>query len=167
MSTYCVIKCKREIKGPRFDTRIGETRTIRYGYMSTNLPIPRVVAQAIAGEPIDWGGIMVTSDFYDVVYHGPNCLEARKHESYRPALPAQTQQLFVRRGSQTYPVASFEDASQKWCEFRDTTGAGASEIGEDVMIYDQTGTPVARISYNGKIWPPVEWKPGLEPLYVP
>jgi hypothetical protein len=83
------------------------------------------------------------------------------------SLPQPVQRLFVMRSGKRFEVASLEDASQKWCAFRDATGAGASEIGEDVMIYNQTGTPVARISYNGKVWPPVEWKPGLEPLYRP
>jgi hypothetical protein len=53
------------------------------------------------------------------------------------SLPQPVQRLFVMRSGKRFEVASLEDASQKWCAFRDATGAGASEIGEDVMIYNQ------------------------------
>lgn len=79
-------------------------------------------------------------------------------------IPARRQQLFVERGNQRFEVASLEEASRKWDSFRDTTGAGASQIGEGARIVDQTGAEVARISYNGKVWPPGEWKPGVKPL---
>lgn len=84
-----------------------------------------------------------------------------------PGVPAVKQQLFVVRGSQRFPVESIEDASEKWETFRDTTGAGASQIGEGATIVDQDGKEIARISYNGRIWPPGEWTSGTEPLYKP
>lgn len=31
-------------------------------------------------------------------------------------------------------------------------GRGASEIRNDVLIYDETGTRIGRVSYNGRVW---------------
>jgi N12 class adenine-specific DNA methylase len=78
--------------------------------------------------------------------------------------PSVRRQLYVERGGQRFPVASLEDARRKWDKFRNTTGAGASQIGEGARIVDQAGAEVARISYNGKVWPPGEWHDGMKPL---
>lgn len=77
-------------------------------------------------------------------------------------VPKQT--LFVERGGKRFEVASLQEASDKWNQFRDVTGAGASKIGEGAKIVDQDGKEVARISYNGKVWGPGKWKPGDKPL---
>lgn len=86
----------------------------------------------------------------------------------RPALPAVRQQLFVVRGGQKFPVDSLVDASQRWQQFQTEAmrqgGGGASQIGNGVPIVDQDGKEVARISFNGRVWPPGEWKPGTKPL---
>lgn len=81
-----------------------------------------------------------------------------------PNVPAVRQQLFVQRGNQRFEVGSLEEASDKWAQFRDTTAAGGSEIGNGVVIVDQDGKTVARISYNGNIWGPEPWEPGMKPL---
>lgn len=31
-------------------------------------------------------------------------------------------------------------------------GRGASEIRNDVLIYDETGTRIGHVSYNGRVW---------------
>jgi hypothetical protein len=49
------------------------------------------------------------------------------------------------------PVRSLADARGKWIDFRETTNAGASALGNGVRIYLR-GRPVARISYNGRVW---------------
>jgi len=35
------------------------------------------------------------------------------------------------------------------------------------QIKDNKGKEIGRVSYNGKVWPPGEWKPDMEPLYDP
>lgn len=72
--------------------------------------------------------------------------------------------LFVRVGRRNYPVSSFEDASAKFCEVRDRSGAGASTMPQCTIV-DSNGTEIARISYNGRVWPPCEWTDDLVPLY--
>lgn len=90
--------------------------------------------------------------------------KARALEVTRAELPVKASALFVQRGRERFQVDSLEDASRKWDRFRDATGAGASEIGATATIVDQDGREVAMISYNGKVWPPGGWKPGVKPL---
>jgi N12 class adenine-specific DNA methylase/antitoxin (DNA-binding transcriptional repressor) of toxin-antitoxin stability system len=92
--------------------------------------------------------------------------QAKAEPSTETAVTAK-QQLFVRWGGQTHPVESLQDASEKWEAFRDKAGAGVSEVGNGVSIVDQTGKEVARVSYNGRVWPAGEHKRGNVPLYVP
>ena len=66
------------------------------------------------------------------------------------------------RGRGEWPVASLEDASRRYCWQRDLTGAGSSTFAEGEVV--GAGKTFARISYNGRVWPPVEWHPGLEPI---
>lgn len=75
--------------------------------------------------------------------------------------------LFVRFAGKQYPVESFQDASEKWEKFRDETGEGVSGIGIGIPIFDGSGKQVANVSYNGKVWPGEDWKPGAKPLYMP
>jgi hypothetical protein len=60
----------RDIHGDRFPVQKGELRQIRFGYDDASF-IPRVVAQARAGETLDWGGASVFTDTYQVVFDGP------------------------------------------------------------------------------------------------
>lgn len=60
--------------------------------------------------------------------------------------------LSVSFGGKSYPVDSLEDAAEKWSQFRDTSGAGASEVGNGVSVVDAAGNEVGRVSYNGRIW---------------
>lgn len=62
--------------------------------------------------------------------------------------------LTVTFGGRTYPVASLNDASRKWNAFRDAASAGVSDLGNGVVVRNQHGTIVGRISYNGRIWNP-------------
>jgi 2'-5' RNA ligase len=80
--------------------------------------------------------------------------------------PAVRQQLFVERGNQRIEVASLEDAARKWGQFFHAAvreGAGAESV-SGARVVDQNGTEVARISQNGRVWPPGEWKSGQKPL---
>lgn len=70
-------------------------------------------------------------------------------------------QLFAVYGKKRVPVASVEDAANRWNDFRDRSGGGASEIGNGVVVVDARGVAVAEISYNGRIW-----KPGGKELLV-
>jgi hypothetical protein len=62
-------------------------------------------------------------------------------------------------------VFSFEQASLLYRQYRDSTLEGASTF-PDGTILDGTRT-IARVSYNGKIWPPRKWVPGQTPLFTP
>ncbi|HEY0960917.1 MAG TPA: hypothetical protein VGE69_00995, partial [Pseudomonadales bacterium] len=59
--------------------------------------------------------------------------------------------LVASFGKQSYPVQSIAEAQAKWNGFRSQSGAGASDIGGSLKI-TQDGKPIARISYNGRVW---------------
>jgi hypothetical protein len=64
--------------------------------------------------------------------------------------------LHVRTLAGWHPVATLAEASRVICEERDATGTGASDWKKatgDVRRGGSTGPVVARISYNGRIWP--------------
>ncbi len=62
------------------------------------------------------------------------------------------QSLYVTFNNKKYSVASLEDASAKWCAFRNASMEGVSTIGNGVIVKDNDGNFVGRISYNGRIW---------------
>lgn len=62
-----------------------------------------------------------------------------------------------------YPVETLRAASEKHAFLRDKSGRGASTF-PDSKVLNAEGTEVARISYNGRAWPPGGWNPGVEPL---
>lgn len=35
-----------------------------------------------------------------------------------------------------------------------------------VMVTDEDGNDIARVSYNGRVWPPGPWTPSMQPLEV-
>jgi len=68
------------------------------------------------------------------------------------AVQVPTPALYVTGMGRRYPVATVEEASAKWCAFRDASGEGCSTIGNGVRVVDSAGREVARVSYNGRIW---------------
>ena len=63
-------------------------------------------------------------------------------------------------------VPTLEDASALFCAYRDRHDLG-SELPGARVFETEDGQEVARVSPNGKVWPPGEWTPGLVPLYDP
>lgn len=134
-------------------------------------------AAYLANMPEDWerysGIAEVPFERFRVMLQGRRSfLNPTAGETKRTAvpasLPAVRPQLFVERGGQRYPVASLQEASEKWDQFRLASRAGASIMGGGAArIVDQDGKEIGRIAYNGRIFPPGEWKPGIKPLYDP
>ena len=62
-------------------------------------------------------------------------------------------------------VANFHQASTAYATARNESGEGASTFPDGVIMAD--GQPVARVSYNAKVWSVKEWEPGDLPLYDP
>jgi hypothetical protein len=60
-------------------------------------------------------------------------------------------------------LATTTDAQIAYIEAREASGLGGSKFGA-ADLADHTGTTVARISYNGRLWPAEEWFPGQAPL---
>ena len=71
--------------------------------------------------------------------------------------------LKVHYGRKAVPVATIAEAVAWWDAKRDGEGFGASEMLGDVIIR-KNGTPVARISYNGRVWNTAAWVPGMQTL---
>lgn len=71
--------------------------------------------------------------------------------------------IFLKIGAFLFQVASFEQASEMYCAARDAHGEGASKT-PTCKIVTADHREVASISYNGRVWPAGEWKPGARPL---
>lgn len=70
----------------------------------------------------------------------------------KPAESAGTPKgLEVEFDGKRYPVASIQEASEKWTQFRQQSDAGVSDVGNGVPVFEN-GKQVARISYNGRMW---------------
>ena len=61
-------------------------------------------------------------------------------------------------------VTSLEEASIAAQQYRDANDLGGGNWIPAKIIDTATGDVVAEISYNGKVWPAVKWRPGLKPL---
>lgn len=72
-SNYMVIKALKSYNGDRFPVAAGELKRIRFGYDKPEF-VPRLVAQARAGEQINWGGATVLKDGYAILFDGPGPL---------------------------------------------------------------------------------------------
>ena len=83
--------------------------------------------------------------------------------------PCRPGELRVQLGQESPVLAcarDFAQASALFVAARDASGEGASGFGGGVVL-DGSGRAVARISYNGKVWPVAEWFSGQRPLYSP
>lgn len=70
----------------------------------------------------------------------------------------------LRIGRDVFPVATLEEASARYERFRG--GKPSSQMRDGEVVTDCGGV-IARVSYNAKVWPPVAWCPGMEPLFNP
>jgi hypothetical protein len=61
-----------------------------------------------------------------------------------------------------WPITSFEEASGIYCGVRENTGLGASGFPAGEVLADDV--PIARVSYNGRVWKPGPWSIGDQPL---
>lgn len=68
--------------------------------------------------------------------------------------------------SHTVEVESFRDASEKMRAFIERHDFGASNLGRACGEIHNAGCLLARVSYNGKVWPPVAWSPDLQPMVL-
>ena len=62
------------------------------------------------------------------------------------------------------PVTDYADASAKYDAARIASGQGMSRFPDGKVMLD-ANTQIARVSYNGRVWPVGEWFPGMEPLF--
>jgi hypothetical protein len=64
-------------------------------------------------------------------------------------------------------VATLAEASAAWCKYRDQMGkefgVGASSLGEAEIVVG-SNKKIARVSYNGRVWPIEPWHVGMKPL---
>ena len=87
-------------------------------------------------------------------------------KALRPQTSRRRQPLLMtvrQPGYPDIPVTDWADASRRYSRRRDTSGLGASAFPEGVLLLDETA--IARISYNGRIWPLTHWTPGVEPIF--
>ncbi len=46
----------------------------------------------------------------------------------------------------------FRDLQMAWCELRDKSGLGVSDLGNGGNVLNDNGKRIAKISYNGRVW---------------
>ncbi|MFC3443855.1 hypothetical protein ACFOKF_22150 [Sphingobium rhizovicinum] len=69
----------------------------------------------------------------------------------------------VQKGHPALWASNWAEASRLHCERRDKLGLGSSAFPEAIIhVFDM---PVARISFNGRIWALGEWEPTARPIY--
>lgn len=71
--------------------------------------------------------------------------------------------LFIE-GRLSREVATLQEASVRYEAVRDESGEGASTF-PDGDVLDADGRSIARISYNGRVWPPGPYDPAATPLW--
>lgn len=70
----------------------------------------------------------------------------------------------LRIGFALHPVSEPVEASRLYRA--KVGGRGASSMPEGQLI-NASGEIVGRVSYNGRVWPDVTYKPGDVPIYCP
>ena len=70
--------------------------------------------------------------------------------------------MTLKVGHVLVPVAGLLEASRHYEAMREESGEGASAFPEGKVL--SAGKCVARVSYNGNVWPPKKWYSGMEPL---
>lgn len=60
-------------------------------------------------------------------------------------------------------LLTLADAQRRYASVRDMTGLGGSGFSTG-DVFDEAGQHIARISYNGRLWPALPWQPGMPPL---
>lgn len=66
-------------------------------------------------------------------------------------------------GYPDFTAATWADASRLYSQRRERTGLGTSGFPEGNILID--GILIARISYNGRIWPLGSWSTDVQPIY--
>jgi hypothetical protein len=64
-------------------------------------------------------------------------------------------------------VSTLVEASNVCLEYIAEWGLGGGHWGDGAFVMGASGVVGAIVSYNGRVWPPVAWAPGVEPLYSP
>ncbi|AMK23243.1 MULTISPECIES: hypothetical protein [Sphingomonadaceae] len=81
------------------------------------------------------------------------------HYSRNKATPFRVRQ----HGYAALAAVDWAEASRLYSERRDRFGLGTSQFPEGEVLLDDI--PIARISYNGRIWPLGPFRPEMEPIY--
>lgn len=74
--------------------------------------------------------------------------------------------MYATIGNTFHPVESFAQVSAAYRRTIDELGLGASETPR-CLIVDRLGRPLARVSYNGRIWAHDPGETDAPPLYDP
>ena len=71
--------------------------------------------------------------------------------------------LTMKIKGRTFYGSSFAEMSRIYSASREASGKGMAKFPPATIT--EAGKPVARVSYNGRVWPMEEWTPGQVPLY--
>ena len=116
-------------------------------------PDAKRIADFMQRYPQEWiSNGMVDVNGGEIKGDSGRIIEAVKPETKNPGTSLTRKGRFtVEFNGQEFEVGSIKDAADKWNKFVDASQGGVSQVGNGVIIRED-GKPVARVSYNGRIW---------------
>lgn len=66
-------------------------------------------------------------------------------------------------GRRRSTVRSLAAASESYCALRDKLGFGSSKMPDGIVWHGDVA--IARVSYNGRVWPISNWTADSKPIY--
>lgn len=73
--------------------------------------------------------------------------------------------ILIIPGRAEWPVRDWAKAALLYARERDASGEGVTSFPDGRIERD--AVPVARVSYNARIWPVDDWHPDMKPLHDP
>lgn len=76
--------------------------------------------------------------------------------------------MFAKIGNSRtiHPVPNLAHASRCYVAMCEAMNLGSTDA-PACRILDESGTVIAHVSFNGRVWPGAEWNEGSAPLYDP
>jgi hypothetical protein len=111
----------------------------------------------------EWEVEVITDDYTKKLMSGDmGAVQQALGQAPVPALA-----LRINASRDVTAVKDWAEASAIWAKMREEGGFGMSNMPNVTIIDLNTGMQVAYVSYNGRVWPGVQWSPDAKPLYYP
>lgn len=127
--------------------------------------------QSESGNPCNWRGMVEAFDEDEA-----HAIGSKRARSQRKVLKidggdsslvakGEKRMRLRHKGHPVIQVTSYREASAIFQDRRDISGEGGSTFNDGIVLAGNS--PVARISYNGRVWPGTRYVPDDRPLHDP